>query len=307
MKKLSLFAGVVIITIACSFSTFKKPNDRVNLKQRTYPKSIVKSSHAKPPAYDETLNGVDEKTARGMIDFFKNKIYNQAKFTKLNFWFGINVVNDIVTLLHDEKADGIRIYFVCDTQNTANMSILLVPTTRVGNVPSEVHQDYYLHSSSEQLFTDKGIAGLQYKEGESSGAKLYTRSGEADDPSCDFPHHPHYLKRADAENMVIGFGKNNINTRAEWFPTSVFEDIISNKRTDGMRIYFATHADTVSEDTTYRKRDAFVIATTEKDISDSTNHNDYFDCVAFLNLNIPRHRLIPGQDNGSLCPNNCNP
>ena len=272
----------------------------------------------------KTLNGVLQSTACGKTADFDTNYYYKQKLPQLNFWFGITVVKEIVNLIHDEfvlqasashKVDGIRIYFASNSK-TSSISILLVTTLdsigAVGNTPE--HHDYYQHSSSEPLFSDQNIAGQSFTRNECSGANLYKWRlfGFVDDITCKFKNHPHYVRRHTGRKMVKSFGSDVINTKAEWIPTSVLEDAINDPKCDGIRIYFGKHPAKDKVDSIYNNRDAFVIVTTKVDKKDNTNHIDYFDCSTFQrsadkNTHAPFIERVfsPGQDNGSLCPNNC--
>jgi len=313
MKKLlSVIAtGVLLAAIAgCGGGNKKKITDIMP----AVPSSTVYKS----------LNNIDQATAEALIKSFHDNIYKKQSLSKLNFWFDINVVKDIVTLLHDDaksqagakyKVDGVRIYFASDVTNPSKISILLVTTTDSIYDPvlkTKLHHDYYAHLP-ENLFNETGVAGSVSLPGvPSSGAKLYAVSGNtSDDASCDFSTHPHYIKRADAEAMVRGFGNDVANTVSEWFETDFFEKLAAVPGCDGIRIYFATHTPTEAMDV--RNRDAFIIATTGQDPQNGLPHSDFFDCRPIQKSAIKHEqsyfRSLPKEapeDKGEMCPENCN-
>lgn len=269
----------------------------------------------------ETLNGIDSTTAANMISEFGKNVYKKQKLKKLNFWFKKSVVVDILTVIKAEKSagikvDGIRIYFVGDPKNPTNKSILLVTTTGSG-IDSLPHKDYYSHCADAALFSNQDRFG-QYFDSTSADARLYTiQNGNEDDLNCAFGTHPNYILRDSAKNMVKRFGNANINTKAEWLPTQVFQDIADDVVSDGMRIYYAGHSAKPNKQNN-KNRDAFVIVTTKPDPKNSSNHIDFFYCTKSaekLNNKMSAAPKVPfkinsvltaAQDNGGLCPNNCN-
>ncbi|WP_183575851.1 hypothetical protein HDF18_18260 [Mucilaginibacter sp. X5P1] len=312
MKKLILLIAIISFMISCKSKTNSSNTDtstnttKSNVSGKTPTGSVYK-----------TLNGVDQKTALDMITHFDTSFYNKQKLPQLNFWFGLEVLRDIVTLIRNDSVsqikanhhvDGIRIYYAASLDTPSKFSILLVTT--VDSVGDSLHRDYYLHSS-ERLFTDTGIAGNVFKRGQCPGANLYNwkLGGFIDDITCNFKDHPHYIKRHMGRKMVKAFGSDVVNTRGEWFPKDLFEDAVNDSRCDGIRIYFAKHPPKGNIDTIFNNRDAFVIVTTKEDKKNKFNHKDYFDCNTFQESvsKYSGHDLFSaGEDNGGLCPNNCN-
>jgi len=317
MKKMLLIFGIITIIMSCN-STNKNSNTGSSTKD------TVNTKKTGGLVY-KTLNGVDQIQALAMIEKFDTTCYQKQKLSSLNFWFSRAVINDIVNLIKDDSVrqinaahhvDGIRVYFASDIAVPSNISILLVTTVdSTSSATDSLHHDYYCHADSELLFSDTGIAGTVYKPGQSKGANLYKANvlGIFDDLTCNFGKHPHYIRRAMAHKMVVAFGNDIVNSRGEWFPKDLFEDMTNSQRCDGMRIYFAKHPPKGNTTTAFNNRDAFVIATTQEDKTNKFNHNDYFDCTTF-EQSVKKHAPSPfvyrinvaGQDNGSLCPNNCN-
>jgi hypothetical protein len=206
------------------------------------------------------------------------------------------------------------------------------------------HDDYYDHSSSAALFKmQPPISGETcYGMDCNKVALLYGNSWDTD--TCQYTaDNPHYLSRSKCENMVHAFvgQQTPINTRGEWFDLKLlnaFADVLKNQPFDGVRIYFARHTpngDTIYPD--YEDKDAFVIVPTRTvpNSSPAISRQDFYDCsMANYNPTEPEIRLLKkaqpknnfngipsynkltfnfeantsggGQDNGELCPYNCN-
>jgi hypothetical protein len=314
MKKLIIAGAFLIVTAFAA-----KAKNTITDTSSTARAKISNKLLTKPTGttIDAALNGVLMKDALSMESDFETNYYEKQKLTQLNIWFNINVVKEIVKVLKDDsinqvsashKVDGIRIYF-SNNKATSTINILLVTT--VDSSFNGLHHDYYTHDSSEPLFTDVDRVGKVYTKGEDKGANLYKWRlfGFADDITCNFKDHPHYIKRHTGRKMVNAFGSDVVNTKAEWLPMSVFEDVVSDPNCDGMRIYFGKHPAKDRVDTIYNNRDAFVLVTTK---SSNNYHKDYFNCSTFqesvdkhTRQPFAEHILISGTDNGELCPDNC--
>jgi hypothetical protein len=110
-----------------------------------------------------------------------------------------------------------------------------------------------------------------------------------------------------------------INSNAEWFDLSMWKTLDQDTTVSGIRIYFATNSKCKKDTNEYEQkkslRDGFVITPTKYN-KDSGIHEDNFKCNSSINYlnsymsfykNDKRRRLLgPNQDNGELCPNNCN-
>ena len=277
MKKSTLFFGLLLSMALSSW----KPSQKKNETEKHLAQTV-----------DESLNGIPHQKALDEITDFGTNYYNIQKLQQLDFWYGINVIKEIVKLLHDEisaqdaahathKVDGVRIYFVHDATSKYGISLVFVTTVdSVDSFGRKLHHDYYLHADSEQLFHDNYANGTpsSYKDkkpgerlfsGDLSGAGTGCAPGDPD---------PGNVNTIDAYNMVRDFGSDIINTEAEWYPTSLFEKVLKEGGVcDGIRIYLVRHPDSATVD--FKNRDGFIITTTQKDTKDSTNHNDYFYCA----------------------------
>ncbi|RKR80330.1 hypothetical protein BDD43_0427 [Mucilaginibacter gracilis] len=278
-----------------------------------------------PPASVKalSLNNIDKATALKMIDHFARYSAHDNKPSIVSYWISWDMLNAMVTMLDKELAaqtstskpgpiDGVRIYFAADPSVTTfplKPTIILVSTKDSGDFsPQErLHHDYYEHAANDALFSLNSI--VQPGVAAAPGAKLYAVSGERDDVNC-VPL-PHNITRDKAEKMVMGFKNHAINTVSEWFDLNMFEVLAKDPHHYGLRIYYATHPNT---DTGIEGRDAFVITTTLYDAAARANV-DVFDCSVISNVRKSynknkkaRSPLFPppGDDNGELCPYNCN-
>ena len=283
----------------------------------------------------KTLNNVDAVTAGVMIEHFKDLEKDDKRPLPESVWLSKEVIHEMVTLLCAERdaqikqlksdkvkgiTDGIRIYFGCDSsfhQPPLHNIILLVSTK--DNGPSVTacrskkrHLDYYDHCASAPLFK-LGSYGEICNEGiKCAGDSLYIKTGRITDKSC-IVSLPHRIRRDSAEMMVQGCKDHPFNTYSEWFDLSFWKTIDEDKTHSGIRIYFATHL-LVKTDITNSLRDALIITTTKYDQKTGTNI-DYFNCDTYDQYiknyqkqypKVADANFLPTQDNGELCPFNCN-
>jgi hypothetical protein len=206
------------------------------------------------------------------------------------------------------------------------------------------HDDFYNHDTTAALFhMDIPINGKACHDTScKGGALLYAKSGKPDDVTCDMAS-PHYLSRSRAEDMVISYARlsSRISSQSEWFDLDMIngftDEFDGNPAIDGIRIYFAKHLSNDSY-TPYPGMDTFVIVPTTGLATDPDFHKDFFDChfasTFFKNsIHTLKNRIntrlkkrfkylankrgaqlkkaytkLPpygGQDNGELCPDNC--
>lgn len=292
---------------------------------------VPKQETAKQPALavaftpvDVSLNNIDAVKAKAMIYYFRKNKRTDSKPLPTSVHFTRPEIEAIIALLHQEittegptrtdKIDGIRIYFGSNTrmpQGGPLQNTIILVATRAA--PNGLHKDEYKHDRT----TLAGVRGIRTNNNNGSdGALLYSPcvAGCPDDRTCDWSE-PHYYTRKDAEGLINNFGKDTINTDAEWFDLKMFDSMLKYKF-DGVRIYFGRHPiDTDHQEIS--NRDIFVITTTIYDQSNA-NYVDNFDCVINSSLvnydlkpNKPEkgvhHAVIPAQDKGELCPVNCTP
>jgi hypothetical protein len=98
--------------------------------------------------------------------------------------------------------------------------------------------------------------------------------------------------------MVQGFGNHPISTVSEWFDLKLFQSFADDKNIDGLRTYFATKTNNMSQPGS----DAFVLIKTIPGSAPGI-HVDYFGSPG-----VKRYKVVAdgGQDNGEMCPNSCN-
>jgi hypothetical protein len=292
-----------------------------------------------------SLNGYHKALATKMTLPFQNLGHQPRQITSVWFDKPmvenmIALLNSEKTINH--PTDGVRIYFAIDA--TGGETVVLVSTydskthNQLSDEQANYHTDYWVHSNSAPLFNmTTSINGTPSHYTDKPGTLLYTKSNLLDEVSCD-PDNPHYLSRSLCEDMVIGYVKQRIkiNTRSEWFDIDMingFTKIFQNGNIDGIRIYFALNP-VENPYTLYPGKDTFVIVPTKLSDTDSNVHIDYFDCSLasdyfikspftlkkLLKIAQKKHALksfkkskkkmltgpYVGQDNGQLCPFNCN-
>lgn len=297
MKKLLilLFCGVLL-----GFASFK------NLSGYAVKSSKI-TSKAADATISETLNGVNEGTAIGLINQFESEVYKKQKLPQINFWYSLSVLKKMIAVIRDDKliglnADGIRLYFTGDAIGGVN-NILFVTTiddtTNKGN-----HIDYYTHRSNA-LFSDLNRYGKLFNRINPHGASLYPEGNpNGNGQGCTERQSANSLEVPVAQAMVKQFADAQtidtalINTKSVWFPVSVFKEILKDANSDGMRVYIARGTASAA-DIHRRNRDTFIITSTEKTAGIEV-HTDFFFCKTVSS------NMSPALDNGSLCPNSCN-
>jgi hypothetical protein len=300
---------------------------------------LICSSIFATTCFSQSLNGYTQADALQMIAPFQKQNTQPPQITSV--WFDKRTVLKIDSLLNAEvskkRTDGIRIYFAYDNSHQETIVIVSTKDSGIHNNQSpekdNFHDDYYDHSISIPLSGE-----VCHDLSCNGGALLYKTSGDND--TCIYTaSNSHYLTRTECENMAQGFAsqKENINTKGEWFDLKLVDafadDIENNPNIDGIRIYFARHPS--NDRTGYEDEDAFVIVPTYTiaNSNPAINKQDYFDCflskdyfskadVRFrkikshvkkgkskfklFNFKFKAYDSGGGQDNGELCPYNCN-
>jgi hypothetical protein len=318
MKKLVFGIFIAVIAVSC------KGNKTSSQEEKA--KALISSAMAY-----KTLNGIEATEAASRIQNFKDLALLDVKPTIQSFWIKKEMLHDIVLMLDAEKqeqiaegkpdvTDGIRIYFTSDgnatiTTHPIKTSIALVSTKDNGKSGEDLsscpsgrrHLDYYEHSANAILYTAITSFEQNCPGGPSCpGASLYNCTSCSGLPSCSAT--PHDIPLPIAIKMVADFHDHPINTNGEWFDLGLFEILDKETRHNGIRIYFATNPQ--SSYSALSQRDAFIITTTE-DPNNTGINTDYYDCntaIAYKELyqNKYSHPRTPPQDNGELCPKNCN-
>jgi hypothetical protein len=252
-----------------------------------------------------TLNGIDKTTARKEIEYFDTQKANDPTPLSTSIWFDRSMIQHMAELLNSEHADGIRIYFISAFAESAPLknSIAMVSTKAWGKNPDvrsgTYHRDYYEHSATAALFSNiKTINGLISHNITDDGMLLYNTCTTCTPDVAPNNENPHQLTRQAAEKMAQGFGGHPISATSEWFDLKLFQSFAEDKNTDGLRIYFATKTTGMSQPGS----DAFVLIKTIPSSTPGT-HIDYFGSPG-----VNRYKVVAdgGQDEGELCPPNCN-
>ncbi len=285
------------------------------------PGAQAKNLTAQPPApvVYKTLNGVDKSDALQWIKNYHTAAITaspSARIKVVSYFLNKDMVTKITDLLTNEatstaahKTDGVRIYFAKKSATDPETILLLVSTIDSAST-QYTHHDYYGHSAP--VLYDPHQTDLAIKPdaaGSNAGAVLYNSCANCPpmDVSCVAVNYPGSVLRNYAESMIQKFDGSNMNTDAVWFPISLFKRMRTGHSFGGIRIYLATYPDdTYGIGNTGRNT---VVLTTV----DSTG-KDYFYCESDTSRfeksgkKIIRYRPQwgPPENNGSLCPNNCN-
>jgi hypothetical protein len=119
----------------------------------------------------------------------------------------------------------------------------------------------------------------------------------------------HDIKRSVAETMVQSFKGSPFNVKSEWFDIKMLENLLTemhDEQDDGIRIYFARGVTNIGRPVDIGK--ARFVVTTTRSVPNTNIHKDFFDCSHPPLATTIKDRIKPGgpsQDNGELCPSNC--
>ncbi|NNU33559.1 hypothetical protein HK413_04310 [Mucilaginibacter sp. S1162] len=167
-----------------------------------------------------------------------------------------------------------------------------------------MHHDYYDHLQSA-LHVSTVPLKIAVESENTAGALLRKPCGNCDfEPSCAALNRPGAIKRSYAEKMVKNFNGKVMTTHAVWFDAARLNEMAQGPGFAGIRIYMATYHD----DTYNANGKSTFVLTTVDNIG-----NDYFYCESDTRStekggNKVRYNshFPPPENNGSLCPNNCN-
>jgi len=323
MKKLFLLGVSAILLTSLMLSSFKTARKH-NWKSGT---SIT--------AVSEALNGFSQSAADQMV---KNTISeNDSTPANTEVWFSKRVVDSVFSLLQQDslafkldstsgikQPDGIRIYFGSTTP-TATVPLhynnnIIVVSTYFNGVDTlgphnfvEKHHDYFSHPQTAGLFSLDSVGGVVTNDHDTSnGALLYIKCNCDTIKPC-ITTSDHDILRSIGEKMVQSFPGEPIAAIGEWFDIGMLRNLVqemNDENDDGIRIYFARGVSGINQAVDVGKG-RFVIVTTKQSKNPLTNaaiHKDYFDCVHPITVSVraPGKPAGPGQNNGELCPNNCN-
>jgi hypothetical protein len=97
-----------------------------------------------------------------------------------------------------------------------------------------------------------------------------------------------------------------INTYSEWFPLSLIKYIDKLKDLTGLRIYYARHDTTTTQNPGHKNRHAFILFPTSDTVYNNIHYNrDMIDCKGILPYYQQKATAGQGGDNGEQCLNNC--
>jgi len=290
-----------------------------------------KSSKPRLPAtVQQTLDGVDELTARQMINNFANNYDLDTGPKSVSIFYPISQINTINNLLIAENANasiattGVRFYLgsnqPLDGATKLNVSILMV-STMGRQAPNSNHSstngDYYIHAAGILSTTEIGVPTDDNGAGVlKQGGLLYGANPPAPSVLCSKPS-PHYLAEGLAYSWVQKRYENSstddpsaYNTKSEFFSycfiNSLFTTLINNNYS-GLRVYLGEGTDKNGN-----LRDLFILVPTK--LVNGQNQDDY-DCLENLNPNFCRadsgssphftNGAGGGYDEGELCPDVC--
>lgn len=276
-----------------------------------------------------SLNGVQRADAIAMVNFYQQNRKQDINPTRQSMWFDAATFKRIVDLLIKERdhpkdsahpTDGLRIYFASNVgvgPGRLRNTIIMMPTRQAGDNPSvlsgKFHHDYFDHTPADSIMLAASKEKLYEKRFYRRGEQLYNHHRQTEAP-CTDPG-PHYIDRDKAEQMVQNFGLDTMTTNSEWFDLDLLEGFVNDPHPhDGIRLYFAKHGptDPVINNQDVKNKEAFIwVPTQSHGIPLFKTHKDYFDCGTVRQALAKFRPLVDsgpgGQDNGELCPSNCDP
>ncbi|GAA3993315.1 hypothetical protein [Mucilaginibacter dorajii] len=301
MKK-SLFKFFIISLVAASICGCKSNRGKSEMKKSDSVKSDTGNKETllqdlTPFRY--SLSGYSYEKTNQMVQDFKDD--PGVLDTKTSSWFTKAFIDSLNVLLHNEPADGVRIYLArkADGVNT----FIWVTTVDDGPNPEdttkEIHLDYFKHSSS---FLKTAIVNAKDENGSDKGGALLFYANPCIKANCTLQAE-HQVDCAVAKEWATAYTKPDYNTidietKSEWFSKG-FIDYLDRElnaapkdyNVTGIRIYLGFQpADSKHKDDTHN----FIITTT-KDPQNKNINTDYYEC--FLTKGLT--------DNGEQCPNNC--
>jgi|GEM_PF-1629330 len=308
MKRLLPFLMLAVIIIAGCNSGSDKTEATANDPSATATQGLVdtyiKTSGAR---VKKTLNNIDSATAQLWIDNYKKARATPGMVVEnVSYVFNKRMVNKILAYLSREgNVDGIRFYLAKKSLTDTETMLLLV-STKAG-AGADKHIGYYDHD--ELLFDTARVVTLRVnKKGTDPGSVLYDKCPTCPDLENGCKLSKGALPRSYAEKMIQGFDGKNMNTDAIWLPLDLFKNMAKEKSFDGIRVYFGTYPDgtyTPPNQPSYAGRNTIVLTYIDK------NGVDDFNCKPSSAKSQDVGALDgggsagPPQNNGSLCPNNC--
>ncbi|HZY36619.1 MAG TPA: hypothetical protein VFE53_08220 [Mucilaginibacter sp.] len=233
-----------------------------------------------------------------------------------------------------------------DTTNAApthfNNGIVVVSTYRSGVIQIDanhrvnIHTDYFEHDVNSALFNIRSdsLSGLITHDNDATSGSMLYNTCNCDSLDTCVTSSNHFIKRSDGEALVHAFQGQAFKAKSEWFDINMLINLYYEMQCsdeDGIRIYFARGTARESNLADVGKA-RFVIVTTEPKTNSINNalvpiHKDRFDCYCTIKptatlsqkavllafgkkaaavKQIKNKKNGGGNDNGELCPNNCN-
>ncbi|PJJ83156.1 hypothetical protein [Mucilaginibacter auburnensis] len=312
MKKLLLLLLVSIVVFSCDQKKDEEKKQTAVKKAAFTPHDPAGCPVPTGSIVYKTLNNVDCKEAEQWIVNYEEYIKKENhKIEPVTFLLTKKMVEDIVALLQKEKAktpkiDGIRFYFAKEKPDAQETKLLLISTTdsTSAGYPG-LHHDYYRH---ENIFgTPKDFVIKPEPKWSTAGALLnsHCESCTDYDGNCNPADYIGAIKRSYAEAMVDEFNGRNMNTKAVWFDLEMFKKLVKEKHFNGIRVYMATYPNNEhSTGEVIDGRNTLIITVVNDKLEDD------FRCDTSATLLKDREASVfylgPPENNGGLCPINCN-
>jgi hypothetical protein len=268
MKKFILLFGFAAMMASCQPPNKTAENTASTDSVKIQPQAVVANTDTLI-----TLNGIDQRTAEAMINYFVTNKKNDSHPTRKSIWFDHATIKNIVELLYKEKAqdgknrpdtiDGVSVFFASDPSikgDRLKNSVILLPTRYAGpnkNTPypsKSYHMAYYGHSKKDvATYILNNAKGVQHNYNLFGSTirleNLYNICLKCGDTIVCEKKQPHYITRKKGHKMVNQFGKDTIRTRSEWFDLTLLKAFADDNVHDGVRIYFTRHPASSSNDT----------------------------------------------------------
>lgn len=307
MKKLLPFLMLAVIIMAGCNSGNDEKSGATTDTSAVAAEAVMVDVATSGTTEKKTLNNVDSATAKLWIENYKKARATPGMVVEnVSYVFNKRMVNKILAYLSKEggNVDGIRFYLAKKSTTDAETMLLLV-STKAGS-DAEKHTDYYEHD--KLLFDTARVVTLRVnKKGTDPGSVLYDKCPTCPDLENGCKLSKGALPRSYAEKMIQGFDGKNMNTDAIWLPLSLFKNMAMEKSFDGIRVYFGTYPDgtyTPPNQPSYAGRNTIVLTYIDK------NGVDDFNCSPITIKSQVAGKdgggsAGPPQNNGGLCPNNC--
>lgn len=300
MKKLFLLAGVAMMLACKGPSTNEAADstatDTITASDTTTSTKMVQTA---PDGFvDRSLSNLDQNN---VAVYIKNFQQGDCKLQKSSYLFDSEMVKRALKLIMSEKGDGIRFYF--GKKSATDKDVILIPVSTKQSTVKGKHTDYYRHADTDDLFATGSASRpatnftIGFKPGNTDpGAVLDEICVNCEDrhPTCSTLNYPGAIGRHYAQRMVNNVGAATSVTHAVWFPTASIKRMVDETDCKSLRIYTATYPDNTYN---HDKRNTIILTTVGAD------GKDYFYCGAIKKPE--KGKTGDTQNNGELCPDNC--